>query len=210
MPDDVAADFQDLAYGPPSPFGAGTQDGETLYGPPSPGQSEVADGTVYGPPVPGAATPGLQLGPGTTAPGSGTASSGSDFDVSGIIQAGINAAGQVAKTVGQIATPFLPKPQIPTPPAPPNLPAPLPVPSRVPPVPRAPGDSPGSAKRADPPLMRTIPGLQAPANTGPQAPVAAAKPGMSTGAKVAIGLGLGGVVVGGGLLIAASGKKKSR
>lgn len=115
----------------------------------------------------------------------GGMSTGSGYDLSGLAKAVPEVATTVIKTVGNLARP--PVPQIPTPPSVPNLPASLPPlgPPPAPPPPAAPVPVAGA-------------GTVAPSGR------------LSTGAKVAIGLGVAGLAVGGGLLLMSAAGKRRR
>lgn len=166
------------------------------YGPPNPFEASPDQPGSYGPP-----SDVFSGGGSSTGSSTGSGSSGGTIDLSGLVKAAGDAVGSVVKTVTGLATP--PAPKIPTPPSAPNLPATLP-PAPLAPTPQAPTNTPGGI----------VP------SAGPQVPgsagggTVAATPGaprLSTGAKVAIGLGVGGILVGGGLLIAsAAGERKTR
>lgn len=156
------------------------------YGPPNPFEASPDQPGSYGPPS--------DVFTGGGGSSSGTASSGGSIDLSGLVKAAGDAVGTVVKTVSNLATP--PTPQIPTPPSPPNLPATIPF---LPTSPAQPG--PGATPAAPP--VRTDGGI-APSGAAP------AVTKLSTGAKVAIGLGLGSILIGGGLLIASAGQDRKR
>ena len=183
MSAEIADDYKDLAYGPPSPFEA-SPDQPGSFGPPSDvftDKDALARGQA------------AQAASGSADP----ASSGNDFDISGVLKAGLNAAGSIAKTVGTLANPQLPRPQLPATPAPPNLPATMPpLPPGVP--------SPGASARPSDPASNV------PAVLTPQTPAPPAKPGLSRGAKIAIGAGAGACVLGGGLILLSRNKSKGR
>lgn len=111
------------------------------------------------------------------------------LDITGIVKTAGDAAVNLTKTIGNLSNP--PAPRIPTPPAVPQLPTSLPPPQRV--TPSSPAPAPAAPPAASPSPV--------PASGGAR---------LSTGAKVAIGLGVGGVLLGAGLIVASTRKGKRR
>ena len=185
MADDVpavAAEYAGMQVG--SGTGAQGSDDAVPYGPPNPFEASPDQPGSYGPPK--------DVFTGSTS-GGGSSASGGGIDLSGLVKSAGDAAGSVIKSLGNLTTP--PTPKIPTPPAPPNLPTSLPLP------PAPPGQS-------GPPAPAPTANNQ-PAAGGPGAGMQAA-PKLSKGAKIAIGVGIGGMVVGGGLLVASAVGRKGK
>lgn len=128
----------------------------------------------------------------TNAGSGSTMGGGSGLDISGIVKTGVDAAVNITKTIGGLAVP--PVPKLPTPPSVPQLPSTIPS---LPSGPSQPATQPQ-------PTQPAAPG----GGSGTPSAAGTAQPGLSTGAKVAIGLGVGGLVVGGALVIASASKKR--
>lgn len=128
----------------------------------------------------------------TSGAGGGAMSAGGGLDISGIVKQAGDAAVNLTKTIGGLAQP--PVPRIPTPPATPQLPASLPQTPAAPPQP-APPPAPLSADpQPGPPASQS--GASPPA------------PRLSRGSKIAIGVGIGGIVLGTALVVTAKSKKR--